>query len=55
MTTVPPALAPTSVRASGLRRAAVAGAGVLACALPTVWTLGTVRELVTGAVSVRPS
>jgi hypothetical protein len=36
-------------RPSAIRRTAVAAAGVLACLLPTVWTAGTVAELVTGA------
>jgi hypothetical protein len=39
----------TTTRPSVLRRTAVVAAGVLACALPTIWTAGTVAELLTGA------
>jgi hypothetical protein len=43
-----PPLAPVA-RPSAVRRTAVVGTGVLACALPTLWGVGTVVELVTGA------
>jgi hypothetical protein len=39
----------TTSRPTALRRTALAASGVLACLLPTVWTTGTVAELVTGA------
>jgi hypothetical protein len=42
-----PSEAPT--RPSALRRVAVGAAGFVACALPTVWGISTVGELVTGA------
>ena len=48
MTTLAP-LDRTTTRPSVLRRTAVVAAGVLACALPTIWTAGTVAELLTGA------
>lgn len=43
-----PPLAPAA-RPSAVRRAAVLATGVLACALPTLWGVGVVGELVTGA------
>jgi hypothetical protein len=49
VTTLAPLDRSTPVRPSALRRTAVVAAGVLACLLPTVWTAGTVAELVTGA------
>jgi hypothetical protein len=49
VTTLAPTESPTPTRPSAPRRAAVVGTGVLACLLPTVWTAGTVAELVTGA------
>ena len=48
MTTLAP-LDRTPVRPSALRRVGLAAAGLFACLLPTVWTAGTVAELVTGA------
>jgi hypothetical protein len=39
----------TTTRPSALRRIALAVTGLLACLLPTVWTIGVVAELVTGA------
>ena len=48
MTTLAP-LDRTTTRPSVLRRVALAVTGLLACLLPTVWTAGTVAELVTGA------
>jgi len=38
-----------TTRPTALRRTALAIAGVPACALPLVWTAGTVAELATGA------
>ena len=49
MTTLAPLDRSIPVRPSALRRTAVVASGVLACLLPTVWTAGTVAELVTGA------
>jgi hypothetical protein len=49
MTTLAPAPGAIAARPSALRRVAVAGSGLLACALPTLWGAGTVAELVTGA------
>ena len=49
MTTLAPLDRSTPVRPSALRRTAVVASGVLACALPTLWTAGTVAELATGA------
>jgi hypothetical protein len=39
----------TPARPTALRRTAVSVTGVLACALPALWTLGTVAELASGA------
>jgi len=39
----------TPTRPSAIRRTAVGITGLLACLLPTVWTVGVVAELVTGA------
>jgi hypothetical protein len=49
VTTLAPLDRPTPARPSALRRTAVVASGVLACLLPTVWTAGTVAELVAGA------
>jgi hypothetical protein len=49
VTTLAPLDRTTAHRPSALRRTAVAVTGVLSCALPLVWTAGTVAELVTGA------
>jgi hypothetical protein len=49
VTTLAPLDRSTPTRPSALRRTAVVASGVLACLLPTVWTAGTVAELVTGA------
>ncbi len=49
MNTLAPTTSTAPVRPSAGRRVAVVAAGVVACALPSVWTLGTVAELVTGA------
>jgi hypothetical protein len=49
VTTLAPAPSGSPTRPTALRRAAVVGAGVLACALPTIWGAGTVGELLTGA------
>jgi hypothetical protein len=49
VTTLAPTAAPAATRPSALRRTAVVVAGVLAGLLPTVWTLGTAVELLTGA------
>ena len=49
MTTLAPAPTPPLARPSVPRRVAVIGTGVLACALPTMWGISTVGELVTGA------
>lgn len=49
MTTLAPLDRCTPLRPSALRRTAVVASGVLACALPTLWTAGTVAELVAGA------
>ena len=49
MTTLAPLDRCTPLRPSALRRTAVVASGVLACALPTLWTAGTVAELATGA------
>ena len=48
MTTLAP-LDRTPVRPTVARRVGLAAAGLFACLLPTVWTAGTVAELVTGA------
>ena len=45
-TSVPAA---TTVRPRALRRVAIGATGFLACALPTMWGISTVTELVTGA------
>ena len=49
MTALTPAPAPATSRPSIGRRIAVVAAGVPACALPLMWTISTVGELVTGA------
>jgi hypothetical protein len=49
VTTLAPLDRSTPARPSALRRTAVVAAGVVSCLLPTVWTAGTLAELVTGA------
>src|SRR5215212_2989654 len=49
MTTLATAPAAATTRPSALRRVAVVGTGVLAGALPTMWGISTVGELVVGA------
>jgi hypothetical protein len=49
MTTLAPAPTTPLVRPSAVRRIGVVATGVLACALPTMWGISTVGELVTGA------
>jgi hypothetical protein len=49
MTTLAPAALPRTDRPSAVRRTLLVASAVPACALPTIWGISTVAELVTGA------